>query len=222
MHGPLLHMPSSHAHGHLETLSLPLLPFTVKLWQCLNRDKYLIICIIQELFQESMGLLLDFFYIMYRHRHQRILGARQCSTITNIFGTSGYRGQVRGGGEGSYWRRFISPSPGWVVTWWWPRCTTFRLPSISCNTMWPTVWVSLPCISCYSSLYITAYRHQESENIFHHIQKWNQKFNTYSTQAIITKTLASPNQKQCTNTYIISRTETDTCSVARSIFILIY
>jgi hypothetical protein len=69
--------------------------------QWLNRDKYLIICIIQELVQQSKCLLLDFFYIKYRHRHHRILGARQCSTITNIVGTSWYWGRVRRGGKGS-------------------------------------------------------------------------------------------------------------------------
>jgi hypothetical protein len=54
---------------------------------------------------------------------------------------------------------------------------------------------------------------------FHHHQKLNQKFNTQSIQAIITKTLASPNQKHHTNTYITSRTENDTWSVGSYIII---
>lgn len=101
MHGLLLHMPLRHAQAQLKTLSLPLLPLKDKRRQWLNRNKYLIICIKQELIQQSTCLLLDFFYIKYRHRHHRILGARQYSTITNIVGTSGYWGRVRGGGKGS-------------------------------------------------------------------------------------------------------------------------
>lgn len=101
MHGPLLHMPLRHAQGQLKTLSLPLLPFKDKQWQRLIKNKYLIICIIKEIIQQSTCLLLDFFYIKYRHRHHRVLGARQNSTIANIIGTSGYWGWVRGGGKGS-------------------------------------------------------------------------------------------------------------------------